>query len=115
MIRERLKKQNGFEWAGYNFYPVLDEDDKVHTFDDVVRNNIHESSSLKEYLPEGFVAIAIDDLFCLCLNTNKDGKLYYYNTGDIEVVAENEEEVEAKLNELDKEFNGEGEEEEDEF
>lgn len=106
IIRERLKKSNGFEWGGFNFYQVLDEDDKYHTFDDVVRNNQNEVAGWAKFLPVGFIAIADLDSFCLCLSTNKDGKIYYLdpNTANCDVYAENEEELVKKMEENDGEF-----------
>lgn len=79
-IRARLKERNGFFWKGYRFYPVLDQEDVQHTFDDVIRENTNDPSGWRQFLPEGYIAIATDEgQGCLCLSTNKDGKVYYWN------------------------------------
>ena len=95
-----LKKQNGFYWGFYRFFAVLDDDDKYHTFNDVVVENANPNTGWKQYLPESYVAIANEDHFCLVVNTNKDGVVYEYNhqTGDIEQFAKNDTELEEKLN-----------------
>lgn len=102
IIREKLKMSNGFEWGGFNFYPVLD-DDKYHTFDNVVRNNQNDVAGWAKFLPDGFIAIAELDSFCLCLSTNKDVKIYCLDpgTGNCEVYAENGEELVKKMEEND--------------
>ena len=81
IIREKLKEQNGFEWGGFDFFPVCDEDDKQHTFDDVVRENNNPDAGWSLHIPVEYVCIASHDLECLLLNKNKDGKIYYYLTG----------------------------------
>jgi len=106
IIRNKLKERNGFEWGYFRFFCVLDEEDKFYTFDDVVRENENPSAGWKQYLPEGQVAIASADLWCLTLSTNKDGKIYFYDhqTGKLEVFAETDEELQQKLDKEDKEF-----------
>lgn len=107
ILREKLKEHNGFTWGFFErFYPVFDEEDKFHTFDDVVREN-ENPNGWKRALPEGFVAIADDGGgYALVLSTNKDGKVYHYNndTGDVTLFAENDEELKKKLDEQDMEM-----------
>jgi hypothetical protein len=107
IIRDKLKEHNGFYWGYFRFFCVFDEEDKFHTFDDVVRENENPSAGWKQYLPEGHVAIANEDLLCLTLNTNKDGKVYFYDhgSGKLEVFAESDEELQQKLDEQGREFN----------
>lgn len=80
VIREKLKERNGFEWGGFEFFPVYDEDDKQHTSDDVVRENNAPDTGWSQYIPTDYVCIASSDLECLLLNKNKDGKIYHYLT-----------------------------------
>lgn len=80
-IRDRLRRHNGFEWGGFRFFPVLDDEDKQHTFDDVYRENTNGVAGWSKYIPEGYICIASSDLDCLLLNKNKDGKIYFYVTG----------------------------------
>lgn len=108
ILREKLKAHNGFSWGYFErFYCVFDEDDKFHTFDDVVYENENPRTGWKSVLPPEYVAIA-DDAggYCLALNTNKDGKVYHYNsdTNEIEVFAENDEDLKTKLDQQDKEL-----------
>jgi hypothetical protein len=101
-IREMLKIKNGFYLGGFRFYKVLDKEDLQHTFDDVVRENTNSSAGWKQFLPEGYVAIADDEgQGCLALNTNKDGKVYYWNnnTGEITIYSENGKDFEIKIKE----------------
>ncbi len=100
IIRNRLKENNGFFWGDFGFYPVLDEEDKFHTYDDVVRENTNEAAGWRMYLPQGYVAIGRNEFVCIMLNINKDGKIYTYDieTGELEVYANNEEELEKRLN-----------------
>lgn len=100
-IREMLKQQNGFDLGGFNFYKVLDSEDLQHTFDDVVRENTNPQAGWKQYLPEGYVAIADDGgQGCLTLNTNKDGKIYYWNNdiGEMTTYSENGQDFVTKIN-----------------
>lgn len=103
IIRERLKEHNGFYWGYFRFFCVLDEEDKFHTFDDVVRENENSSAGWKQYLPEGYIVIANEDLLCLALNTKKNGKVYFYDheSGKLEVFAQTDEELKQKLDEQD--------------
>ena len=79
-IRAMFLVKNGFNFAGFRFYKIYNKNDIVHTFDDLIRENLDVTSGWKKYLPEGFVAIADNEgQGCLALNTNKDGKLYYWN------------------------------------
>ncbi len=79
-ISAMLLAKNGFNYAGFRFYKIYNKADIVHTFDDVIRENLGVTSGWKKFLPEGLVAIADDEgQGCLALNTNKDGKLYYWN------------------------------------
>jgi hypothetical protein len=99
-LREMLKKRNGFYLGGYRFFCVLDKDDLEHTFDDVVRENTNPIAGWKQLLPEGFVAIASDEgQGCLVLNTNKDGKVYYWNNDmtKMEVYSENGHDFETRI------------------
>ncbi|MBU4210564.1 SMI1/KNR4 family protein [Patescibacteria group bacterium] len=95
IIRDRLKERNGFDWGHFRFFCVLDQEDKFHTFDDVVREN----KSWKQYLPENQIAIASEDILCLTLSTKKDNSIYLYNhqTGELEVFAETDKELQQKL------------------
>lgn len=106
IIREKLKEKNGFYWGFFRFFCVFDEEDKFHTFDDVVRENENPSAGWRQYLPEGHVVIANEDLFCLTLNTKKDGKVYFYNhgSGELEVFAQTDQELKEKLDKQDQEF-----------
>lgn len=99
-LREMLKSKNGFHLGGFRFYKVLDKEDLQHTFDDVVRENTNPSAGWKQFLPKGHVAIADDEgQGCLALNTNKDGKIYYWNNdiGKITTYSENGQEFEIKI------------------
>ncbi|EKD57376.1 MAG: hypothetical protein ACD_57C00325G0003 [uncultured bacterium] len=101
-IREMLKNKNGFYFGGFRFYKVLDKEDLQHTFDDVVRENTNSPAGWQQFLPEGYVAIADDEgQGCLALNTNKDGKVYYWNNdiGEITIYAENGQDFETKIKE----------------
>lgn len=106
IIRDKLKEHNGFHWGHFNFFCVLDADDKFHTFDNIVRENENPSAGWKKYLPKGHIAIANNDLLCLTLNTKKDGKVYFYNheNGKLKVFAESDEELENKLEKQEKEL-----------
>lgn len=106
IIRDKLKERNGFYWGYFRFFCVLDEEDKFHTFDDVVKENENSSDGWKQYLPEGHVAIANEDLLCLTLNTEKDGKVYLYDheSGKLEIFAQTDEELRYKLDQQDQEF-----------
>lgn len=99
IFRNKLKEQNGFYWGYFRFFCVFDEEDKLHTFDDVVKENENPSAGWKQYLPKGYVAIANNDLLCLTLNTKKDGKVYFYDhgSGELEVFAQSDEELKQKL------------------
>lgn len=93
VIRDKLKKTNGFDWGGYRFFCVLDEEDKFHTFDDVIRENNSEDTGWVNFLPKEYIAIADDGgRGCLVLNKNKDGKVYYFNNelNKIEIFSESE-------------------------
>ena len=95
-----LKLKNGFYLGGFNFYKVLDEEDLQHTFDDVVRENTNTQAGWKQYLPEGYAAIADDGgQGCLALNTNKDGKIYYWNNdrGEMTVYSKNGQDFKTKI------------------
>jgi len=101
-IREMLKAKNGFYLGGFRFYKVLDKEDLEHTFDDVVRENTNSSAGWKQFLPDGYVSIADDEgQGCLALNTNKDGKIYYWNNdaGEITTYSENGQDFENKIKE----------------
>jgi hypothetical protein len=101
-IREMIKARNGFYLGGFRFYKVLDKEDLQNTFDDVVRENTNSSAGWKQFLPEGYVSIADDSgQGCLALNTNKDGKIYYWNndTGEITIYSENGQDFEIKIKE----------------
>ena len=101
VLRDKLKIRNGFSWGFFErFYCVLDDDDKFHTFDDVVHENTNPTAGWKESLPEEYVAIADDGSgYALVLSKTKDGKAYHYNsdTGEITVFAENDDELAEKL------------------
>ena len=100
-IREMLKTKNGFYLGGFRFYGVLDKEDLQHTFDDIVRENTNPAG-WKQLLPDGYVAIADDEgQGCLALNTNKDGKVYYWNNdiGQITTYSENGQDFETKIKE----------------
>ncbi len=99
VIRDMLLKSNGFSWGYYNFFPVRDEEDLEHTFDDVVREN-NNPNGWSNYLPEGYVAIANEDSYCLALSKVKDGKVYYFDNErkELSVYADNEEELVDNLN-----------------
>lgn len=103
IIRKKLKEQNGFYWDYFRFFCVLDDDDKYHTFDDVVRENENQSTGWKLFLPENQVAIANEDHVCLTLNTNQDGNIYIYDNeiGSLEIFAKSDEELEQKLSQKD--------------
>lgn len=107
VLRDKLKERNGFMWGFFErFYPVFDEEDKFHTYDDVVREN-ENPNGWKNVLPEGYIAIADDGGgYALVLSTNKDGKVYHYNndSGEITLFAENDEALKRKLDEEDKEM-----------
>lgn len=105
IIRNKLREHNGFYWGYFRFFCVLDEEDKFHTFDDVVKENENPSAGWKQYLPEGHVAIANEDLLCLTLTNKKDGKVYFYDhgSGKQEIFAETDEELKQKLDEQDQE------------
>jgi len=100
VLREKLKTTNGFSWGFFErFYPVIDDDDKFHTFDDVVKENTNPRG-WKNVLPEGYAAIADDGGgYALVLSKNKDAKVYHYNndTNEVELFAENDEELKSKL------------------
>lgn len=102
MIREKLKEKNGFEWGGYRFFPVLDEEDKEHTFDDVVRENTNPVAGWNTYIPEGYVCIASLDEEGLLVSKNGDDKYYFYMIGDEDIneVVENSEALTKILEEL---------------
>ena len=106
IIRDKLKKRNGFYWGYFRFFCVLDGEDKFHTFDDIVRENENPSAGWKRYLPEGHIAIANEDLLCLALNTEKDGKVYFYDhgSGKLEVFADSNEKLKQKLDKQDQEL-----------
>ena len=72
LIREMLKERNEFFWGAYRFFGVLDDEDKYHTFDDVVRENNNPVAGWAKYLPKGFVCIANQDNNCLLLNKNNN-------------------------------------------
>ena len=99
VIRKKLIGRNGFSWGFFErFYCVKDDDDIFHTNDDVVRENTNKVAGWQQYIPEGFVTIADDGGgAALLLNTNKDGKVYYYQDGDGEVFAETEDQLIEKL------------------
>lgn len=101
VLREKIKQHNGFSWGYFErFYPVKDDDDLFHTSDDVVRENTNQVAGWQKYIPTGFAAIADDGGgAALLLSTNKDGKVYYYQDGEVEVFAENEIELIRKLDE----------------
>ncbi len=106
-VRERLREQNGFEWGGFTFFCVLDNDDIKHTFDDIVRENTNSSAGWLQYLPKGNVAIADDGgQGCLSVNTNKDGKVYYWNNdlGELSTFAENDEQLITLLDKTEEDF-----------
>lgn len=95
-IREFILKNNGGMLGFFErMYPVKDDEDVFHTFNDVVREN---EKSWKGIIPEGFVAIG-DDAggMAMALSTAKDGKVYTYLEGEIEVFAENDEELRDKI------------------
>lgn len=99
-LRKMLKLKNGFHLGGFRFYKVLDKEDLQHTFDDVVKENTNPSAGWKQFLPKGYVAIADDEgQGCLALNTNRDGKVYYWNNdiGEITTYSENGQEFEIKI------------------
>jgi hypothetical protein len=101
-IREMIKAKNGFYLGGFRFYGVLDKEDLEHTFDDVVRENTNPSAGWKQFLPDGYISIADDEgQGCLALNTNKDGKIYYFNTdnGEITTYSVNGKDFEIKIKE----------------
>jgi hypothetical protein len=107
IIKGKLKESNGFRWGYFDkFYPVFDEEDKFHTFDDVVREN-ENPNGWKTILPEGYVAIASDDAGnCMTLSTKKDGIVYFFDheTGEIDIFASNETELKEKLDKEEKEL-----------
>lgn len=105
IIRNKLKERNGFCWGYFRFFCVFDKEDEFYTHDDVVRENENPPAGWKQYLPKGYVAIAIEDLLCLALSTKKDGKIYFYDheRGKLEVFAESDEELEEKLKKQEKE------------
>lgn len=86
ILREKLRIHNGFSWGYFErFYCVLDDDDRFHTFDDVVKENTNPSG-WQNILPEDYVAIADDGGgYCLMLSKNKDQKVYHYNSDTQEV------------------------------
>ena len=100
VIKNKILQKNGFDTEEFTFYCVFDEEDKYHTFDDVVRENTNDDSGWLHYLPNNYVAIAEDGgKGCLALNTNQDGKVYYYenSTGEISLYATNDIEIEKLL------------------
>ncbi len=100
LIKNKMLEKNGFYTDEFQFYCIFDAEDKYHTFDDVVKENTNEDSGWLKYLPAGYVAIAEDGgRGCLALNTNKDGKIYYYenDSGKITVYAQNEAEIKKYL------------------
>lgn len=106
LLREKLKKRNGFSWGYFGFTCVYDDEDKYHTFDDVVRANTNKSAGWRLNLPDGYVGIAEDNGLCLALSTKKDGKVYRYqfNADELTVFAENDEELAEKLEAQEKEI-----------
>jgi len=106
-IRQMLLKRNGFYLADFKFFCVLDKEDIQHTFDDIVRENTNESAGIQNFIPKGYVAIATDEgLGFLVLNTQKDGKTYYWNNdlGELSIYAENDEQLITSLEKEEKEF-----------
>ncbi len=102
IIREKLKDRNGFQLGEFRFFGVLDKEDLQHTFDDIVKENTNPQAGWSQYLPKEYVAIADDGgQGCLVLNTNKDGKAYYWNHQDqkLNVYAENNDDFVNKLKE----------------
>ena len=98
LIREKLKQRNGFGWGFFQFYCVFDEEDAFHTFDDVVRANTNEMTGWQQFMPEGYVAIADDEVIVLALKQGESGVYRYDHTsGTVEIYAMTDEELETKL------------------
>lgn len=91
IIKEKIKAKNWFYGWEYRFFCVLDDDDKFHTFDDVVRENTIERTWRKHHIPAAYVAIAEDGMWwCLALNTNKDNIIYSISHGEVTIFAKDE-------------------------
>lgn len=107
ILRDKLKETNSFSWGYFTFYPVLDDEDKFHTFDDVVRENTNPQAGWRQFLQGGYAAVATDDGgYCLVLSKSKDQKVYHYNTdtGEVTLFAKNDEELKQKLDDQEKEL-----------
>lgn len=106
VIRERLKAENGFQWGYWVFYCVYDEEDKFHTFDDIIRQNQNDLAGWQKYIPEGYAAIASEDNWCLVLKLgDNESKVYQYNneTGELTLYAENSQSLKDNLDKEEKE------------
>lgn len=109
ILRNKLKERNGFYWGSFRFFCVLDQEDKQHTSDDVVRENENPATGWNQSLPEGYFAIASENRRCLALNTLKDGKIYIYDVEDdeLKVFSKTDEQFRKKMDKMAKEDLGE--------